>query len=958
MSRRRGALLVLALLAAAFHSAGAGIFARPSAHGGGVLAAAASARVETFVGPFANWLCAKTLASGSCGAAAGGYGIAAGDGATDDTAALQASLSALSSTHPVLWIPAGTYKIASPTSTACASTCASGASSITVASGSHIAAGMQINAAFAFIGTLTNGSTQITGLPSAAPIAVGQAVNDNGNVHIPGGTTITAYAGGTTATMSNAAQNGGVTEPIEFYAAGIPFGDFVASSYTPGSTTVPLANNCAPANCANTTAALTSVPVQFSLAISKQLYVSVIGAAPSTTSLCWAGGIGGTMLSANGMAYSRVDRLTFDGAGSGCSGSVSAGVAIDQSWQNTASYADTSNEYADDVVTSAGIGFRCGFFGFQCSEIALLRDSFSSAALAGVGLFNFNALDVWCWYCTFQNDYYGITNNVVGRGDVNGSPAGNFHVMNSKFSNSTLDDIFIGPAGEFNIRNNYSSGANRFIFIGGSCSPNIATMQGNTILDTTQPDAIVWSNGPEILLDNIIRSANASQTMAVVRNNACNPSDILSMGNTFTIGSSIDCTLNTGASPVYNPNGPCHSANDQIVTRGTVNPSPPTLPSTPANIASMVTVYEEAAGRTAAQIQADINSAAALNNGSTVHLQAGCCSIASTLTVPANDYVQLIGDGGYTHLTWTGSSGTNPIFDLAGPSNAVIRDMIIDGNAGAADGIHIDSADQAGGLVFGEELIIGGSDTVGLSESAGLSRTLVELHDVQYPNNIASGSVSVSISGSNPTAVFLGATSSDYLSYGISGTPKVTIEGIWNDAAAGSNQILALAGAGSVVYSTSASNMPGCTTCTVPHAFALAGFTGNFALSGVAMGGYSDLSVTGSASGGEWLGVGNVGPINSPPGSIYYADSTSPPDNYQQLLGQTVYPSSTVSAISETCSPAAPCPGNATLTAAGSGLVQQINTLPTMPATVTPNVTSVRLYRLTVSGSATGILVH
>src|SRR5437867_1509292 len=60
---------------------------------------------EEFVGPFSNWMNAKT----GCASHAG----AVGDGNADDTTALQNCLNALSSTTPVLWIPAGTYKITS-----------------------------------------------------------------------------------------------------------------------------------------------------------------------------------------------------------------------------------------------------------------------------------------------------------------------------------------------------------------------------------------------------------------------------------------------------------------------------------------------------------------------------------------------------------------------------------------------------------------------------------------------------------------------------------------------------------------------------------------------------------------------------------------------------------------------------------------------------------------------------
>src|SRR5215472_16480468 len=83
------------------------------------------------------------------------------------------------------------------------------------------------------------------------------------------------------------------------------------------------------------------------LSLASQMHVNVIGQDPATTTILWAGASGGTMLYLNGVAYSRFDRLTFDGQGS-------AGVAVDQSKaDNTSNYFDTGNQYADDVFKNA-----------------------------------------------------------------------------------------------------------------------------------------------------------------------------------------------------------------------------------------------------------------------------------------------------------------------------------------------------------------------------------------------------------------------------------------------------------------------------------------------------------------------------------------------------------------------------------------------------------------------------
>ena len=153
------------------------------------------------------------------------------------------------------------------------------------------------------------------------------------------------------------------------------------------------------------------------LNLAAQQYVNIIGQDPSNTTILWGGASGGTMLYLNGIAYSRLDRLTFNGQGN-------AAVAVDQSWAGSGNYFDTGNEYADDVFENAGTGLRCGNLGYGCAETSMLRDQFLNNTVAGVAMKNFNALDMWVWYSFFQNNAIGVTNY---------PGAGNFHVYNSIF---------------------------------------------------------------------------------------------------------------------------------------------------------------------------------------------------------------------------------------------------------------------------------------------------------------------------------------------------------------------------------------------------------------------------------------------------------------------------------------------------------------------------------------------
>src|SRR5262249_22619919 len=117
------------------------------------------------------------------------------------------------------------------------------------------------------------------------------------------------------------------------------------------------------------------------LHLSFSLHLTLVGEDPDRTTIMWDGPTGGTMLSVNGIAYSRFSRLTFDGSGK-------ASIAVDQSWDNSRPHFDTGNEYSDDVFKGVEYGIRGGFKGHGFAETSIVRSRFLKNTRAGVALGN------------------------------------------------------------------------------------------------------------------------------------------------------------------------------------------------------------------------------------------------------------------------------------------------------------------------------------------------------------------------------------------------------------------------------------------------------------------------------------------------------------------------------------------------------------------------------------------
>ena len=499
------------------------------------------------------------------------------------------------------------------------------------------------------------------------------------------------------------------------------------------------------------------------LTLSTRINLSIVGDDPATTTLVWDGPSDGTMLRFDGVAYSRIARLTLDGR-------RKASIGIDQSWTGGHPYFDTGNEYSDDTFVDVDFGIHGGFKGGGFAETAIRRSRFLRNTTAGVALGNFNALDIWIWDSLFEDCRVGVTNT---------PGAGNYHVYDSIFRRSAVADLTMGNTGGFSARGNYSIGSKAFYVSEGSTSnPATIAVQGNTILDPVESTAIRLGNqGPGLIVDNVIRSLPAARG-PVVSWFSFPDADLVSIGNTFTVDNAVQV------------NGRLLSIDDRIVPAANVNGSEPALH--PPRLRFSRRVFEVAAGSDSAALQRAVDAAASAPPGTRpiVHIPNGNYDLADTLRIPASD-IQLVGDGYGTTLRFTGK-GPGPVVRLDGPSHATLRELRLDG-MGSADGVIVERADQPGARIhLGQTELRAGSAAALLVN--GLDYALVQVEDLGVSESPSGSAVTV-IGGPlaragrreavGRTNVFSGASSGNRTTFEVTGGGRLLVRDLWYEAGAG-----------------------------------------------------------------------------------------------------------------------------------------------------------------------------
>jgi Pectate lyase superfamily protein len=643
------------------------------------------------------------------------------------------------------------------------------------------------------------------------------------------------------------------------------------------------------------------------LSLAGKLHVSILGEHPASTRIRWNGPGGGDMVSINGVSHSRYGRITWDGAGS-------AAAIYNLGWAG-GNYFPTLNEHADEVLQDAAYGIRAGTRDRGDAETSVLRCQFLRLSQAGLSVENFNVLDWWVWDSYFEDNEAGVTNT---------HGAGNFYVYNSVFKRSRSADLAIGNTGFFSFRRNYSAGSKRFFVAGpiGSAAAAI-TFQANTILDPSSRAIESYNPGPQLLLDNIIRSTGdppvkLSEPYLVSPRTA----DLVGMGNTFA------------ASNPYEVAGRLVSVDDQVVDASTIDAPEPTLPGVPPNLNRQV--FEVAPGSDGGSIQSAINDAVAQAGGTrpVVHLAPGTYSLGAPLTIPAGSDVQLVGDGGTTILAWA-SGGSGPVIHLAGPSHATLRDLAVAGD-GRTDGVLVDNADQAGGSIFLQSPSVNRSEVGYQVEDLGLSD--VRVHDLEGDEN------TLHLRASAARAVaFGGAAGNHKRLFDVTRGATLVVNDVWHEG--GERGAIQLTDTGN--FTLDGSNLAGTPEKGVPTVSA-SGFRGRLTLATVITGEGTTFAVQPSGSGTQALFVGVEGRITNP----FYSNTA--PDAQAALIG---------SKLGTEGGGSAPVPDRVTNVPALPDFLRTMladlrGAQPRTLALAADDVTDVRLFRVFVDQTRRGIVVR
>ncbi len=493
--------------------------------------------------------------------------------------------------------------------------------------------------------------------------------------------------------------------------------------------------------------------------------VTVVGEDPAGVVLRWDGPDGGTMFQWDAW-YAKLSRLTFDGAGRA------------ETCLRFGPHFSTYNETSDLVLRDAKNGI---VFGGPDSagqaENEVLRCRFLRC---GVGLqtVNWNSMDIWVWYCRFEDCGRGI-HNVMG----------NWHAWENLFLRSKVSDVSLMNLMAFSVVDNTSVGSKRFLdFSSGHTWGSPTSITGNRVLDPTGDWAMILDNaGPYLVVDNVLRLGDKTRGVRMTW------ADQTLVGNVYSKDNAVE------------ERGRFRRIEEKVVAATAIPDSLPALPIAPPRRRRRVFDIPTTAG--AAAIQKAIDQAARLTGQRpVVHLPMGAYKIDRTLVIPRACDVQLVGDGASeiaTRLVWTGPAD-GVLLRVDGPSRATIRDLQI--QAGASSALLVETPDQPDARIFADQLNTNGPTRQTHGRTAALRVTGFEHTRLQFRALQGSGNggtwVEVVGQGSETpgpeVGVFTGATGTAAGQYDVRQGGRLVVRGVYHERSSDSLNGLHLTSSGTL----------------------------------------------------------------------------------------------------------------------------------------------------------------
>ncbi|MEO5684472.1 MAG: glycosyl hydrolase family 28-related protein [Chitinophagaceae bacterium] len=441
--------------------------------------------------------------------------------------------------------------------------------------------------------------------------------------------------------------------------------------------------------------------ISASLLLKGKIGISIIGENPSNTIIKWIGPDAGTMFWADGSAYYKISRFTWD---ANQKREIEAiGIHWRTRWNDgkTQSYASLNIEISDNIFTgNCKYGISGGTnpgegTGHNDSEITIKRCLFQNCSGAGIITTGYNALDYWIWDCRFINCNIGIN-----------SKYGNFHAYRSYFKNSKQADVTNTNGYYKSMRGCYSEDSRGLsVDSGAGYNPFKRIYQANTVMRPKWIPIQFYHIGKLFFIDNFFDKSTDTSIKAFVKTG----SGVISANNSFR-----DKQLINFVSPA-----PTQFFNDVAAAKLNNNSDAflAGIDKTPAYIKRQV--YEVPPGADASTIQQIINTASKLaGKKPVVHFPVGTYKITNTISIPAGSDLQISGDG-YLYASVILAAGNfpagNALIKITGPSNITIRELQIGNftnNKTSNDAIQFVNSDQQGSRAFIDQLYAVGNKSI------------------------------------------------------------------------------------------------------------------------------------------------------------------------------------------------------------------------------------------------------